>query len=213
VGNGGVIVTTAPAGCRHNSIWQSMGQYFLHPPGSGRRHNLHSGLNTVGRNPTNDVRLTEASVSSFHCEIEVDADRVIVRDLESTNGTRLNNAPVMEAELRPGDELILGELRLQLDCESPVLAAPKPEPVLALEPSSAASRYQCTRCQKIWEPGHLKTLRLGRDSAELRFCPACSGRCVAADPRSTADCPNAEPTLLKRLSQTMQIGAGGRKNV
>lgn len=190
-----------------------MAQYFLHPPGSGRRHDLHSGLNTVGRNPTNDVRLTEASVSSFHCEIEVDGDHVIVRDLGATNGTRLNNAPVMESELRPGDELMLGELRLQLDCESPIPLTPKPEAVVVTEPPGVASRYQCTRCQKIWEPRHLKTLRLGRNSAELRFCPACSGRCVAADPRSTADCPNAEPALLKRLSQTTQIGAGGRKNV
>lgn len=187
-----------------------MAQYFLQPRGGGRRHNLHSGLNTVGRNPTNDVRLTEASVSSFHCEIEVEPDRVIVRDLQSTNGTRVNNSPVEEIEVRAGDELMIGELRLQLDCETPVIRIATPEPSQIAEPTPPAARYQCTRCEKIWESRHVKLLRIGRDSAELRFCPACSGRCIPADPLLTADRPVAEPTLLNRLSQTIQIGASRR---
>lgn len=187
-----------------------MAQYFLQPPGAGRRHNLHSGLNTVGRNPTNDVRLAEASVSSFHCEIEVETDRVVVRDLQSTNGTRVNNLPVEEAEVRPGDELRLGELRLQLDCETPLVRVPQPIPAPVTEPPREALRYQCTRCQKIWHSRHVKLLKIGRDTAELRFCPACSGRCVPADPRITADRPTAEPTLMNRLSQTIQIGGRRR---
>jgi len=183
-----------------------MAQYFLQPSGGGRRLNLHSGLNTVGRNPTNDVRLSEASVSSFHCEIEVETDRVVVRDLQSTNGTHLNNEPIEEAEVRPGDELRLGELRLELDCETPVIRVPPPPPLPAVTANGAAQRYQCTRCQKVWEARHVKLLKIGRDSAELWFCPACSGRCVPVDKDFLTDQPVAEPTLLNRLSQTIQIG-------
>ena len=187
-----------------------MAQYYLRPLGSSHRHNLHSGLNTVGRNATNDVRLAEASVSSFHCEIEVETDRVVVRDLQSTNGTRLNNSPVEQAEMRPGDELILGELRLQLECETPVVRGPHPMPAAVVESPREAARYQCNRCHRIWEARHVKLLKIGRDTAELRFCPACSGRCLPADPRITADSSSAEPTLLNRLSQTIQIGGWRR---
>lgn len=182
-----------------------MPQYFLQSAGRGDRYDLHPGLNTVGRNPTNDVRLLPASVSSFHAEIEVELERVILRDLQSTNGTRLNGHLVPEAEIRPGDELMFGEQRLRLDCETP--AVPVVPPVTVPNPAvvSGPVRYLCTRCGKIWEPGHVKLLKLGGGAAELRFCPGCSGRCVVADPATTAGRPSAEPSLLNRLSQTIQI--------
>lgn len=182
-----------------------MAQYFLQGAGRDERYNLHSGLNTVGRNPTNDVRLLQASVSSFHSEIEVEADRVILRDLQSTNGTHLNCQPVTEAEIRPGDELVFGEQRLRLDCEAPVVSVAEPVAV----PGSAAGlesvRYLCTRCGKLWAAEHVKLLKLGQDVAEVRFCPGCSGRCVEADPVATAGRATSEPSLLGRLSQTIQI--------
>jgi len=167
--------------------------------------NLHEGLNTVGRNPTNDVRLTEPSVSSFHCELEVSPAQVVVRDLQSTNGTRLNGASIEQGVVRLGDELRLGELRLVLDCEVPVVTIPQLKPVAA--PAKESVRYQCARCLRVWEDRHLKRLKLGRDSEELRFCPACSGRCHPASPEQTATLPTAEPSLLNRLSQTIQIGS------
>lgn len=184
-----------------------MAQYFLQPLGAGDRHNLHSGLNSLGRNPTNDVRLLEPSVSSFHCEIDVTPDRVVVRDLQSTNGTRLNNLPVTEAQIGLGDELMLGQLRLQLDCETPVCRLSAPPPPSPAESAPAASRnYQCTVCGRVWEARRLKTLTVGRDSAELRFCPTCSGRCQLADPAGLSAVPAAGGTLLNRLSQTIRIG-------
>lgn len=182
-----------------------MAQYFLQGAGRGDRYNLHPGLNTVGRNPTNDVRLLPASVSSFHAEIEVESERVVLRDLQSTNGTRRNGQPVLEAEIQPGDELMFGEHGLRLDFEAPVVSVAQPVTVPAPAAVAGSVRYLCTRCGKLWEPGHVKLLRLGRDAAELRFCPGCSGRCVVADPATTADRPSAEPSLLNRLSQTIQI--------
>ena len=185
-----------------------MVRHFLQPAGAGTRLNLLEGLNTLGRNPTNDVRLSAASVSSFHCELEIDGDRVVVRDLQSTNGTRLNGVSVEQAAVRPGDELRLGELALVLDREVPVvtLLRPPPRPGTAPAAPSGPVRYQCARCHKLWEDGHLKRLKIGRDSEELRFCPACSGRCSPAHPERTAALPTAEPSLANRLTQTIQIG-------
>lgn len=182
-----------------------MAQYFLQTLDSHVRHNLHDGLNTVGRNPTNDVRLTEASVSSFHCEIEVDAQGVRVRDLQSTNGTRVNNAPVENAEVRPGDELALGEVRLQMDREEPATVVLPKEPAAGHGVADEAARYRCNRCHKVWGAAHVKVLQVGPDSAEARFCPACSGRCSRVDATTAAQLPVDEPSLLNRLTQNIRI--------
>ena len=182
-----------------------MAQYFLQTLGSNVRHNLHDGLNTVGRNPTNDVRLTEASVSSFHCEIEVDAQGARVRDLQSTNGTRVNNAPVELAEVRPGDELALGEVRLLVDREEPATLVLPQAPTAEGGVPEAAARYRCHRCHKVWGAAHVKVLQVGPESAEVRFCPACSGRCSRVDANTAAELPVAEPSLLNRLTQNIRI--------
>ena len=182
-----------------------MAQYFLQTLGSNVRHNLHDGLNTVGRNPTNDVRLTEASVSSFHCEIEVDATGMRVRDLQSTNGTRVNNAPVEFAEVRPGDELALGEVRLQVDREELATVVLPTVPSAEGRVPDEAARYRCNRCHKVWSAAHFKVLKVGPESAEARFCPACSGRCSRVDSTTAAELPVAEPSLLNRLTQNIRI--------
>ncbi len=184
-----------------------MAQYFLQVIGAGDRFNLHSGINSVGRNATNDVRLHEASVSSFHCELEVTADRLWLRDLQSTNGTRLNDRPIEAAEVRAGDVLTVGHLRLQLDCETPpVRIPPIRADVAPLTPKGTAAYYQCSRCQKVWADAQVQRLVLGTDRTELRFCPECSGRCTRLEPSGSEAVQAAEPSLLKRLSRTIKIG-------
>ena len=78
---------------------------------------LRTGLNTIGRNPTNDFCIHEASVSSFHAELTVleDGSGVLVRDLQSTNGTFVDGQPVEEAHLQPGQALQLGSIELRLE--------------------------------------------------------------------------------------------------
>ena len=83
---------------------------------------LRPGLNRLGRNPTNDFRIPEGSVSSFHCEIQVQADQILVRDLGSTNGSFINGVAFQEAELGVGDILRLGNNDFKL--ESAVVLAP-----------------------------------------------------------------------------------------
>ncbi len=83
---------------------------------------LRPGLNRLGRNPTNDFRIPEGSISSFHCEIQVQADQILVRDLGSTNGSFINGVAVQEAELGMGDILRLGNNDFKL--ESAAILAP-----------------------------------------------------------------------------------------
>ncbi len=62
-------------------------------------------LIVVGRRPECDVRLGSMRVSGIHCcLIEVDG-AVLVRDLGSTNGVRINGRRAESGRLRPGDEL------------------------------------------------------------------------------------------------------------
>ena len=76
---------------------------------------LEPGFNTLGRNPTNDFRVHDVTVSSFHCEIVVSEDCVLVRDLGSTNGTYIDGQPVQEAQLTSGRILRLGSAELRLE--------------------------------------------------------------------------------------------------
>lgn len=64
---------------------------------------------TVGRSPSCDCVLPEDCVSRRHAELRRDGERWFLRDLGSSNGTRVNGIRVIEeAELRPGDRLSLG---------------------------------------------------------------------------------------------------------
>jgi pSer/pThr/pTyr-binding forkhead associated (FHA) protein len=69
----------------------------------------------VGRHPDCDVRLDSQKVSRRHCCIaQVNGD-VIVRDLGSTNGIRINGQVVQECRLKPGDELAIGNVRFRVE--------------------------------------------------------------------------------------------------
>ena len=68
----------------------------------------------IGSGDGVDVRLDDPCVSRRHCVIEPTEERVIVRDLASTNGTLLNGIRVPAAELRPGLVLTLGATRVRI---------------------------------------------------------------------------------------------------
>lgn len=67
----------------------------------------------VGRLPDCGVQIVDASVSRYHAEIRARGDGFVVVDLGSTNGTRVNGVRVAERELRDGDELSFGTVRVR----------------------------------------------------------------------------------------------------
>ncbi len=67
---------------------------------------------TIGREEDNDIRLNDDRVSRFHAKIQEDAGRVIMTDLESTNGTRINGHPVRMRVLQFGDQILFGRCLL-----------------------------------------------------------------------------------------------------
>lgn len=80
---------------------------------------------TIGRRPGNSAQVADASVSGRHAEFVVQPDGVLVRDLGSTNGTKLGSERISEHKLVHGDVVTLGNVRLTLlDLERGAAAAP-----------------------------------------------------------------------------------------
>lgn len=63
---------------------------------------------SIGREDDNAIRLNDERVSRFHAKIQEDGERVILTDLDSTNGTRVNGHPVQLRVLQAGDQLWIG---------------------------------------------------------------------------------------------------------
>src|SRR5438876_12037364 len=63
---------------------------------------------TIGREEGNGLRLNDERVSRFHAKVQQDNGDIILTDLESTNGTRVNGNVVQIRRLRPGDRIHLG---------------------------------------------------------------------------------------------------------
>jgi predicted component of type VI protein secretion system len=71
-------------------------------------------LIVVGRHPDSDARIDSSRVSRKHCCLAIDRDGVLVRDLNSRNGTRVNGRKIKVGLIRPGDELGIAHLRYRL---------------------------------------------------------------------------------------------------
>lgn len=63
---------------------------------------------TIGREEDNDIQLNDERISRFHAKVQEDAGRIILTDLDSTNGTRVNGHPIRLRVLRSGDLVMVG---------------------------------------------------------------------------------------------------------
>ena len=70
---------------------------------------------TVGRLEDNTIQIAEPSISSHHCELLQRGPDLVVKDLNSTNGTFINGEKISEAPLKPGQILRLGQVEMRLE--------------------------------------------------------------------------------------------------
>jgi DNA-binding winged helix-turn-helix (wHTH) protein len=78
---------------------------------SGRRMILHEGDNSIGRDPATDVWLDGPSVSRRHARIVIAEDGITIEDLDSKNGTTVNEGPVTRPmPLHDGDRVVFGSV-------------------------------------------------------------------------------------------------------
>jgi len=128
---------------------------FLSEAGKSRTYPVAGERISIGRHTKNTVVLDHECISIYHAEVTVKEGKLLLRDLGSSNGTKVNRKPVSEATLAEGDEIRFGPVSCHLRGEkwsAASAAVPKdsalqaePDPVLPLRErllhSIAESRY------------------------------------------------------------------------
>ena len=107
----------------------------------------------VGRAPGNEIPLPYPSVSNRHCIFILSGPDIVLRDLNSSNGTYVNGEAIGEVVLRPGDLIQLGsvEIKFEPGVKRPKLLAPEQPPLrqesghLKTQASSGALYYQTVK--------------------------------------------------------------------
>jgi pSer/pThr/pTyr-binding forkhead associated (FHA) protein len=75
---------------------------------------------TIGREEGNILRLNDERVSRFHAKVQFDNGEIILTDLESTNGTRVNGNVVQIRRLQAGDRVGIGRSLLLFGTEQEI---------------------------------------------------------------------------------------------
>ena len=95
-----------------------------------RIYELEAEYTHVGRSSGNEIPLSDPSVSNRHCILILRGADVLVRDLNSSNGTLIDGKPISETILRPGDIIQVGVIQLKFEpaIKRPKLTQPIPNP-------------------------------------------------------------------------------------
>jgi len=108
----------------------------------GREFVLGKGGCAIGSGPSNDIVLSDPTVSRRHCRIGFTAQGCQIRDLGSTNGTFLHGVKVSEAFLDPGAEFRLGKTVLVYrSLEDPGAPDSGPRPARNLDAGLAIQKF------------------------------------------------------------------------
>jgi len=70
---------------------------------------------TIGRSPDNDLPVDNLAVSNYHAKIYFEAGRMVIEDLDSLNGTFVNDLRVERATLHDGDNIHIGKHKIKVD--------------------------------------------------------------------------------------------------
>ena len=147
---------------------------------------LNLGVNHFGRDPENHFPVNHPTVSARHAELILTADGVLLRDLDSTNGTFINDALVKQAILQPGQKLRLGDVEFVIDTTDARIAIPEierpiPAPPVVLQdgamlcqrhPGSRVT-HRCTYCHSVLCDACVTRLRR-KGGKTLKLCKLCS---------------------------------------
>lgn len=82
--------------------------------GSSRTYHVREGSNIIGRSNDADFRLPDTGVSRQHAEITWDGSDAVLADLQSTNGTNVNENPVDNWLLADGDVITVGHSHIEV---------------------------------------------------------------------------------------------------
>ena len=104
-------------------------------------HELVDELITIGRISENAIQIEDGSVSSRHAQLAMGANgNYALKDLNSTNGTRVNGAPTTDAQLRNGDRVRFGSIECAYFSDNTSHSEPLPAAAAPVAAPAAESR-------------------------------------------------------------------------
>jgi pSer/pThr/pTyr-binding forkhead associated (FHA) protein len=124
---------------------------------------------TIGREEGNALRLNDERVSRYHAKVQTEDEDIIITDLDSTNGTRVNGSAVQIRRLRPGDQVSIGRSMLLFGTMEEIAARRA-----GVVPANGGAQAQTVRADEL---------------------AAASGRVSVADSKRAAE-PAPAPTRL-----------------
>ena len=138
---------------------------------------------TIGRLPDNVVMIDNPAVSSHHACVHRDGDQFIVEDLQSTNGTFVNEKRVTRHTLRDGDVVLVGKHQIVFDAmgTGEMVESVAPEPVLSMGDTVYLNTAQHRALlAKLGEPD-AKGRQVGRQAPKVGILRVVSGRTDRAE--------------------------------
>ena len=169
-------------------------------PNRGLRREVDNPTVRIGTASSCDLVLEDDTVSRHHCEITVREEGYVLRDLGSTNGTRVNGLYVVEAIIEPGAHLELGETTVLFEGHRTWLPVPESrEPQFGgLYGGSQAMRAVFGVLEKV-SPTMLSVLLFGETGSgkdlAARGLHASSAR--GQGPFVVVDCGALQPNLVE----------------
>lgn len=95
-------------------------------------HELTGECISIGRHADNTIPIDDASVSTHHAEIRLREGAYYLKDLDSTNGTRVNDNPDGEWQLKEGDRILFGNIEAFFSSETEKAPLPAAQEIATL---------------------------------------------------------------------------------
>lgn len=181
---------------------------------------IGGGKVTIGRHPDNTLPIVDEKASRFHCEIVPDgAGGLVVRDLGSRNGTRVNEQKVTQSPLFAGDVIGVGghEFLVEQASEQSGTALPSLSRTTA-DPESVTAPRESPRSTSAEPVGSERSGAAEGDAAVSQpasspaWATAASGRELAAWAQDLASTIEQIPPKLAAPETVGLVDSGGRNN-
>ena len=117
----------------------------------GRQFAIGSQPITFGRGTENDIVLSTPAASRVHAELRREAGGYVLYDRASTNGTWVNGASVTTRQLRPGDQIMIGDEVFRFDlADTQTTAQPVLVAAAGAKPTAGAGVLRVTVAGGGW---------------------------------------------------------------
>lgn len=183
---------------------------FLDQPFKDRSYDLALAKTSVGRAADNTLVIVDASVSSHHCEILTGGDEVIIHDLNSTNGTFINDLRVKKTVLRDGEIVRFGNISacLKLSGKS---SQESPTCVTAIHGITQLMRQADKKTGEVHQTFSADTENIARQNAPTTSVPAKPAAApitamTSPPPMVSTPTPSAPPKPAKSGTPYILIG-------